>query len=135
MRWRLLVLEAAAFLLLARILVATTSLRHWRSLLGGLDPVAGDSSGAGPCERELARAVARADYRLPIGCKCLQRAIALYWMLRRRARPAILVIAIIDSRHRGSPDDLHAWTESGGEILIGATELPHHAIARFGRTN
>lgn len=132
MRWRLRVAEASSLLVAAWVLVAVLKLVHWRQLLGpaGLEPARG--APPGPRERDLARAVLRADYRLPIDSKCLQRAMALHWMLRRRRLPSQLVIAAAPSADRGSLDHLHAWVESGGELLIGAPDRPHHAIIRFG---
>lgn len=132
MRWRLLVGEAAILLAVARLLVGLLRLRHWRHLLGATSRV--PSRGPAPSAQalELARAVNRADQRTALGCKCLHRALALHWMLQRRGWPGQLVIAILDPTRRGTSDDLHAWIEIGGEIVIGATDQPHHPIARFG---
>lgn len=130
--WRLRVAEAACLLVAARVLVAALALKHWRQRLGPAGSIPSSGSPPGPRERDLARAVLRADFRLPIGCKCLQRALALHWMLRRRRLPSQLVIAAPASADRRSMDDLHAWVESGGELLIGAPDRPHHAIIRFG---
>lgn len=130
MRWRLLVAEALALLVLARVLVAGPPLGWWRRWLG---PVAHAARVEPPdrADRQLARAVERATQRLPGGAKCLPRAMALHWMLRWRHRPSQLVIAVLPGQERGGVDDLHAWIETGGEILIGELDQPFRPIARF----
>ncbi|MCZ8326303.1 MAG: lasso peptide biosynthesis B2 protein [Sphingomonadaceae bacterium] len=130
MRWRLLVAEALALLVLARVLVAGPPLGWWRRWLG---PVADGARAEPPdrADRQLARAVERATQRLPGGAKCLPRAMALHWMLRWRHRPSQLVIAVLPGQERGGVDDLHAWIEAGGEILIGELDQPFRPIARF----
>ena len=130
MRWRLLVAEALALLVLARLLVAGPPLGWWRRWLGPVSAVArADSPAVG--DRQLARAVERATQHLSGGAKCLPRAMALHWMLRRRQRPSQLVIAVLPGQVRGGVDDLHAWIETGGEILIGELDQPFRPIARF----
>jgi hypothetical protein len=57
--------------------------------------------------------------------------MALHWMLRRRHRSSQLVIAVLPEQARGGVDDLHAWIETGGEILIGELDQPFRPIARF----
>lgn len=130
MRWRLLVAEALAFLILARLLVAGPRLGWWRRWLGPVaTAIRTDLPNA--ADWQLARAVERATQRLPGGAKCLPRAMALHWMLRRRHRSSQLVIAVLPEQARGSVDDLHAWIETGGEILIGQLDLPFRPLIRF----
>lgn len=130
-RWRLLVAEALVLLLVARLLVAGLRFGWWRFLLG---PLAAAPATARPSanDRQLARAVDRAALRLPGQSKCLPRAMTLRWMLARRDRPGQLVIAVLPGAVRGGLDDLHAWVESGGEILIGELDQPFRPLARFG---
>lgn len=130
MRWRLLVAEALALLVLARLLVAGPPLGWWRRWLGPLASVA-RTEPPQAVDRQLARAVERATQRLPGGAKCLPRAMALHWMLSRRHRPSQLVIAVLPGQVRGGVDDLHAWIETGGETLIGELDQPFRPIARF----
>lgn len=134
MRWRLLVVEAALALALARLLVAWLPLGRWRGLLG---PIAADPArGAGTAaDWLLAKAVDRAVQRLPGGTKCLPRAIALFWMISRRKRPAQLVIAVLPGSARDEGDDLHVWVECGSEVMIGALDQPFRPLARFGRAS
>lgn len=131
MRWRLLVLEALVWLTFARALVAGLRLGRWRRWLG--QPAAAPLATApAPGDWQLARAVERACQRLPGESKCLPRAMALHWLLRRRHRPSQLVIAALPGNQRGTLNDLHAWVEMGGEVLIGALDMPYQPLARFG---
>jgi hypothetical protein len=129
-RARRLTLEAMALLALARLLIAAVRFARWRIWLGD---VAGppDTVPAERLDHYYARVVERAANRLPFTTKCLPRAIALHWMLHRRGRDAALVIAALSGETRGTRDDLHAWVERGGEILIGETDRPYHRLARF----
>lgn len=131
MRWRLLVAEAMLLLVVARLLVVALPLGWWRGLLGPVvsTPARGT---AGAADRRCARSVERAALRLPGESKCLPRAMALHWMLARRGRSAQLVIAVLPGTARGGLDDLHAWVELGGEILIGQLDQPFRPLVRFG---
>ena len=86
---------------------------------------------AGGEAHRLARVVERGVYRLPIEARCLPQAMALAWMLRRRGMAPAIVLSALPGQHRGGLDDLHAWVELGGEVVIGASEQPHRPIARF----
>lgn len=130
MSWRFTVLEALVWLILARLLVLGPRLALWRGWLGALStwPLAGLPDAR---DRLLARAVERAAQRLPGTSKCLPRAMALHWMIRRRARASQLVIGILPGAQRGTIDDLHAWVEVGGQVLIGQREENFLPLARF----
>ena len=134
--WRGRVAEAMLRLALARLLVTRIPLRRWRGLLGPISPEPSASSGADATTRLLARAVVRGAARLPFETKCLPRAIALHTLLRRSGRASQLVIGVLDSRSRtvkrGALEDLHAWVESHGEVIIGALDEPFHPLVRFG---
>lgn len=134
-RWRLLVAEAMACLIAARTLIGLVRFDRWRALLG--EPLGEGKTRAVPSEAAsiLARAVQRGADRLPFTAKCLPRAVALHWMLRRRGLPSELVITVLDPQRRGESDAVHAWVEAGGTILIGAIDLPFVPLARFGATN
>ena len=129
---RLETLEAMAWLALARALIAFVRFSRWRNWLG----VAGKASPqpeVAPREaHRLARVVERGVSRLPGVSRCLPQALALAWMLRRRSWQPVVVIAVVPGHARGTLDDLHAWVELGGEIVIGESALPHKPIARFG---
>ena len=124
--------EAMAWLILARLLVARVRFGRWRRWLGA--PVAAQSGDpllrldANLAQRRLARAVMRATGRLPGESRCLARAMALHWMLRLRAMGGVLHIGVLPGSDRGSLDDLHAWVTRSGEVLLGADDQPHFAL-------
>lgn len=130
--WWLLVAEAGARLAAARMLVAAIPLHRWSGWLGQAGGSPAQPAKADASARMLARAVRRGADRLPLDFKCLPRAVALHTMLRRRKLPSRLVIAAADPQVRGRADDLHAWVELGGEILIGETDQPFHPVVRYG---
>jgi len=121
-----------ALVALARVLVAYVPLGRWRRTLGtAAPPDIGDPAlhlATNLPARRLARAVERAAVRLPGESLCLPKAMALQWMLRRRAMDGMLVIGVRSGQERGRLDDLHAWVVSRGEFLIGATKALHHPI-------
>lgn len=132
-RARLLTVEALVLLAAARLLVAGVRFRRWRGLLGhpGQRALLHDVMVC-RLDRYLARVVERASTYLPFETKCLPRAMALHWMLARRARPAELVLAVLAGSGRGGAlDDLHAWVELDEQVLIGASELTYIEVARF----
>lgn len=124
-----------ALLTAARCLIALFRLNLWRGLLGESLDDAGPAAAPSATARALAAAIERGSMRLPFTCKCLPRALALHWMLRWRGLPSQLVITVLDPAHRGEGENLHAWVEAGGAILIGAIERPYVPLARFGTRN
>jgi hypothetical protein len=132
-RWRLLVAEALLLLVLARLLVAGPRFGMWRRWLG----LVGQSVSGDPIQSDwqLACAVERARQWLPGQAKCLPQAMALHWMLRRRRRPSVLVIATLPGALRGNLDDLHAWVEIGQTVMIGQSDQPFRPLASFGHKN
>jgi hypothetical protein len=116
----------------ARALVAVAPFRTWKSTLGlvdapGLCPPASLSKA-----QRLANQVEWAAGRLPFQTKCLPRAIALSWLLRRERICHTVVFAVRPAELWQSRDDLHAWVESGGTVLIGALPGPWHETLRLG---
>lgn len=108
-----------AHLCWAQLLVSWLPFNRWRTSLG-LD---GDMQ-AGSVKRAtcLAADVDWAARKLPFTIKCLPRAMALSWMLRRRRLLHTIVIAVRPPNLRLSSDDLHAWVEVDGQTILG--ELP-----------
>ncbi len=128
--WRLRrrTLAATGWLCLARLTVAWLPFRLWRGRLG----LAGKTADEAVSEaRRLARHVDRAAARLPFGLLCLPRAMALSWLLRRRAIAHQLVLAARAAGQRGGADDLHAWIEAGGTIVLGDLPGPWVETMRF----
>jgi hypothetical protein len=108
-------------------LVACVPLKHWRGTLG---ESAGHSSSAEA--RRLARQVERAAAWLPFETKCLVRAMALSWRLRRRRIRHAVVFAVRPPPLRDAPDALHAWVEIEAETIIGDLPGPWLETLRLG---
>lgn len=118
------------------MLVAVAPFNRWEAWLGRR--IRPDAPGPAPISaadalrsRRAGRAVDQAARYLPLELKCLPRAMALQWMLKRRRIPARLLIGVLPASERGSTDDLHAWVVAGKETVIGdlgSTHLPVTAI-------
>jgi hypothetical protein len=113
--------KAIARLCWAQFLVAWIPFERWRHALGS------DERGDGNVDLvEKAKAMAAdiewAAKRLPFSVKCLPRAIALSWALRKNGIGHAVVIAVRTTETRQSPDALHAWVEIQGQKVIG--DLP-----------
>lgn len=120
-------LEAIAWLFAARLAVGFVRIERWRGHLG----LAGIPHKTDIAEaKRLARHVDRAAGRLPFQSKCLPRAVALSRMLRRRGIAHRLVIAARPANARNGSDDLHAWVELAGVIVLG--NLPGNWISVLG---
>lgn len=115
---RLRTVRAMALLCLAGLVVGAGPFRIWRRRVGGRHDDLMDRDRA----RRLAAQVDRAAWRLPFASKCLPRAVALSWMLRRRRLAHALVLAVRPLQERGGSDDLHAWIECGEAVILG--DLP-----------
>ena len=116
-RKRMLAVEAALWLLLARLIVSRVPMRYWR--LDAADGAGGASSSA-PAVGWAVRRVAR---RLPFEAKCLPRALAAHWMLRRRGGASRVVFGV----RRAAPErhpEYHAWLVMDGETVIGGRQAP-----------
>lgn len=120
-------LEAALFLLLARLLVKYVPMRYWRRrLVTAREP---ESTGVPPphapdrrLPRRVARVVRRAAHHVPFPAVCLPQAMTLQWMLRRRGVGSCLVLGARRKAHCPGLD-FHAWLTVGGECVIGQSEI------------
>ena len=133
-RWRArgATLEAMAWLIAARVLIARVRFGRWRGWLGA--PVAAEPGDPrlrieeNLPRRRLARAVMRGAARVPGECRCLAQAMALQWMLRRRGLGGVIHLGVLPGDKRGGLDDLHAWVTHANEVLVGASDEPHCAL-------
>lgn len=121
-------LEAAAWLVLARLAVVWLPLPRWNARFG-LEGAA--SAQAADAARKLARHVERAAMRLPFESKCLPRALALSLMLRRRTIAHRLALAVRPASGRTDRDALHAWLEVADEKVIGDLPGPWAVLHRI----
>lgn len=78
---------------------------------------------------QAALAIDRAARRLPFRLVCIQRGLALQWMLRRRALASTLHYGVRREKDRIFA---HVWVSHAGRILIGEAEAGAHAcVATF----
>lgn len=124
---------AIARLCWALLLVSWVPFDRWRNALGATDGEA--TAGALDQARRMAADVEWAARRSPFPIKCLPRAMALSWMLRRRNIQHAVVIAVRPSQLRRSPDALHAWVEAKGDTILGELPGPWVEILRLGNTS
>jgi aryl-alcohol dehydrogenase-like predicted oxidoreductase len=116
----------------AQLLVTWVPFNRWRHTLGFQGAGREPGSARAIEERRLAADVEWAARRLPFGVKCLPRAMALSWMLRRRKLGHAVVIAVRPRQLRRSPDALHAWLEVDGAKIIGDLPGPWIETLRLG---
>lgn len=137
-RWigRLRTARAMALLSLAQLTVGTVKFSRWRGRLGTKD---GDKTPGRPSDADLengrraAALIEHAARRLPFPTKCLPRAVAVSWILRRDSVPHTLVFAVRPATHRPSPDSMHAWVEISGNKIIGELDGPWVETLRLGQ--
>ena len=114
----------------ARLAIAALPFERWRTSLGG--PTLPNPNTALAEAMIIASHVEWAARRLPFETKCLPRAMALSWLLRREGIGHALVLAARPADMRGSADDLHAWVEVAEKILIGDIPGPWVETLRLG---
>jgi hypothetical protein len=106
----------------------------WPKLFPLLDEMAGGlrqaSSAAASTSSatEVAASVVRASRLFPGRSSCLAEALAGWVLLKREGLPAEVRIGV--RRLPGGSLAAHAWVESGGRVLIGASESTYHAFPR-----
>lgn len=117
--------NAALGLCLARLLVDWVPFVRWRRFLGQRSFYKSgelQKEAAVAHARNLSGQVERAAVRLPFEIKCLPRAMALSWLLRRQQIGHSVVFAVRPADLRSGADKLHAWVEVENVKVIG--ELP-----------
>lgn len=138
MRRRLLALESLAELVRARIVTLLPARIYTRDL-GAVAHAA--ALPATPEQNDeavrIGRIVDKVARYLPFRALCLQQAIAVRRMLRRRGVPVSVCLGISRNREDRAAPALgraaHAWVEVGDRVVSGAGELERYAVvARFG---
>ena len=124
-----------AGLCLARVLIARVPFERWRGTLGGTAS-GGCKVPSGPASLSIARhlsaRVERAAKRLVFTSKCLPRAMALSWLLRRRRIAHEVVFAVRPPERRSEADGLHAWIEVDSVTILGDLPGPWVETLRLG---
>ena len=127
--------HAIAILCWARLMVATVPFHRWRRSLGtpaSESSTARRSPAALAAAQRFARHVDRAAQWLPFPTRCLPRAMALSWILRRERIGHALVFAVRPAHLRDRPDALHAWVEVNGAKILGDLPGPWLETLRVG---
>lgn len=119
--WRLLVVEAAAWLTLSVAALRLLPFRHVaRLMIGRAAPADTPLAAALPpsaVPRQAALAVTRASTLLPFPCVCLPQAMAAKAMLARRRHDTVLHLSV--SSAAGTGMTAHAWLTLDGACVIG----------------
>ena len=127
LRWA--TLRALTVLVAARLLAMAVPFTWLRLRLGHH----GSASAVDLVEaRRLAAHVDRAALRVGGLTRCLHRAMALSWQLRRCeiAHSVVLAARPAGQRRQGG-DDLHAWVECGGATILGDLPGPWLELLRL----
>ena len=133
---RRMALEAAFFLLAARLLVAYAPGRRWRRWAAPAEGEAAAAtaprprrpvlSSARPVSRRIGRIVPKVAAGLPFKAACLPQALAARWMLRRRGVASRLCFGV--RRPPGADLQLHAWLTADGEGVVGCREADTYRV-------
>jgi hypothetical protein len=135
---KLLAFEALAELARARLLTLLPARRYLQEF-GVMNEGPADAGD----EAEVARATEIGDVVSAVGrvapfrALCLQQAIAVRRMLRRRGVPAAVFLGVSrDRADRAAPDlgrAAHAWVKVGTQVVNGVGDLDRYVVvARFG---
>lgn len=130
---RALALEAALALAAFQLALALVPFRWIAGRLGtlGADSPATAEPGQDAWALEVRWAIAAAGRRLPWPSRCLARALAGWWMLRRRAVPITLHFGVAATGD--GPFQAHAWLRCGTRVVCGGEARERfRTIARFG---
>ena len=133
---RRMALEAAFFLLVARLFVAYAPGRRWRrwAVTAEGEGTAAASSrprrpvlpSSRPVARRIGRIVPRVAAGAPFEAACLPQALAARWMLRRRGVASRLCFGV--RRPPGADLQFHAWLTTEGEGVVGCREAETYRV-------
>ena len=125
-------LEAALLLLVSRLLVDHVRMpwwRRWVDIEAGAEPPAVERCGDGAAG--VGRIVRKVAPRLPFSTRCLARAMAAHWMLRRRGVASRVALGVRRATPAGGALEYHAWLATAdGVAVIGAADA--ETYRRFG---
>ena len=129
---RALVLRAALLLCLTLAGLRLLGFRRFRELIKRFSqgPKNAEARGAGRAREWTAKIVGvsfSVERNFPLKPNCLERSLALWWMLRRDGIPADLHIGGRKSERRF---EAHAWVEWDGGVLNDSVDVHEH-YARF----
>ena len=117
-----------AGLALAAASAATRFLPFKRYILLGARPLKQAAPAGGI---ETARIVDALGRRAPFRAVCLQRGIALHWMLRRRGIDAILHYGV-QLPQESKAITAHVWVSVDGKVVLGAPQHEQYSeVARY----
>ena len=121
--------EATLCLAVARAATLVLPFRWLAKLMSAARPVRSlDTERRKAATVDVARAVGRVARHMPFRAVCLQQAIAVQYMLRRRG---VETSVQFGARFERGELDAHAWVTDGGAIVIGRTPVPYGALATF----
>ena len=93
-------------------------------------PRVADPSPPGDIAEEVRWAVEAAARNVPWRAMCIQKGLALQWMLRRRGIDARLHYGI--ARDEVGELQAHVWVAAGNSVVIGGAEAPRFkCVATF----
>lgn len=118
-----LLLEAAARLFVARVMIALLPFRTIARRLGrqGSESPRDETHSAAPRIRWAIAAISR---RAPWRCQCLEQAVAAKMMLRARRIPSTLYLGV----EPGAEAKAHAWLRSGSLFVTGGDASGRFAV-------
>lgn len=126
---RLLVLEAAAFLLFARLWLLLAPFRHVAPRLGKAQAAGETLEHSTAADADLARAigwaVSRTARHVPFKAVCLQQAVAARLMLGRRGVCSVLSLGVATPEWGDVPMLAHAWLDAEGVKVTGYPVPPN----------
>lgn len=129
---RALILRAATRQCLALAGLRVVGFRRTKRLIErfSLPPEGRSFPAASPAQEragQIVRAAQSVERNLPIRPNCLERSLALWWMLRLEGFPAELRIG---ARKGARGFEAHAWVEWDGQVLNDSADVHQH-YARF----
>ena len=124
------VVEAAGSFLATKLGLRIFGFHRWKKALAWLVPgMNADTGVIGPGEvtsaQKIAQIAAAVERNFFFRTNCLEQALVLWFLLRRRGIAAELCFG---GRKEGSRFEAHAWVEIGGTVLEKTGEAHHHFV-------